>query len=333
MMKVFIDVNSANQRFDRFLRKFFKEYPAVKLTDIFSSIRKGEILVSWKKKKAEYRLLIGDEIEIPETLLQNGKVQLKTSKEIKQKKLAKVSQENVKKMIIYEDQNWVVFNKPAGVVLHESNKHWNDLSMNDYLEFYASDCKDKTFKPSFGYRLDKDTSGVLVGAKKYEALQYLNQIIRERKIDKWYYTLVVGKTPKKFTINKSIEKVYDKEFDRSKMVLNKEGLECKTECETIKTLHHPVLGEISFLKVKIYTGRMHQIRIHLSSEGYPVLWDLIYGNPMINRKLNKLLHISRQLLHCYKYSFKDLTWKSVSFTAELPSDFESILWEGRSFIS
>ena len=70
---------------------------------------------------------------------------------------------------------------------------------------------------------------------------------------------------------------------------------------------------------------MHQIRIHLSSEGYPVLGDLIYGNPVINRKLNKEFHITRQLLHCYQYSFQDMKGKTIAFTAAIPDDFEKVL--------
>ena len=69
---------------------------------------------------------------------------------------------------------------------------------------------------------------------------------------------------------------------------------------------------------------MHQIRIHLSSENYPVLWDLIYGKPVINRILNKQLHIQRQLLHCWKYQFKDLDGKMLSFEAPEPLDFEAL---------
>ena len=79
----------------------------------------------------------------------------------------------------------------------------------------------------------------------------------------------------------------------------------KTEVETLKTIFHHELGQISLLKVTLHTGRMHQIRIHLASEGFPVLGDLIYGNPVVNRKLNKVVNIQRQLLHCWNYRFLD----------------------------
>lgn len=78
------------------------------------------------------------------------------------------------------------------------------------------------------------------------------------------------------------------------------------------------------MRVKLYSGRMHQIRIHLSSENYPVLGDLIYGKPVINRILNKQVGIKRQLLHCRKYQFTNLDGKVISFEAPLPIDFEEI---------
>lgn len=324
-MKIIVNETNANQRFDRLLRKRCKSYPEVRLSDIYSRIRKGDIKINGKKTKEEYRVQIGDEIVIKEDLLGKKDPSLLISS--KEKKIKKLSKEDIQPMIIYEDNYWIAFNKPAGVVLHESNKHRNDLSMNDYLDTYTAELKQWTFKPAFWYRLDKDTSGVLIGAKTYEALQYLNQIIREREIDKSYLTIVSGNPPKKFTINKSIEKSYNSKFDRAQMVLNAKGMDSKTECETLKIIHHPELWQIALLKVKLHTGRMHQIRIHLASEWYPVIGDLIYGNPAINRKANKLLHINRQLLHCYRYSFIDFEGSPISITAPVPSDLATLFWE------
>jgi len=141
----------------------------------------------------------------------------------KEKKIKKTSKESIQQRIIFEDDNRVAFNKPAGVVAHESNNHWNDLSMNDYLEIYAKQYAQGTFKPSFGYRLDKDTSGVLIGAKNYEALQFLNQIIRDREINKTYLTLTTGNPPKHFIIEKALEKSYSGKFDRAQMIINEKS--------------------------------------------------------------------------------------------------------------
>ena len=327
-MEITIQAEQANQRCDRFLRKYCKPYPQVRLSDIYSRIRKGEIRINGKKTKEEARLLLGDILTLPEELL--GKKDKKLTLTQQERKLQKIDLDEVQTWILYEDEDWIVFNKPAGIVIHPSAQHRNDPCMNDYLEFYCQKqgyIKDKnqTFKPSFGYRLDKDTSGVLIAAKNYESLQYINQIIRDRAISKNYMTRVAGRFPKHLIIDKAIEKTYNAKFARAQMQLNdSDGLESKTECRCEKSKKHSLLWEISLVKVKLYSGRMHQIRIHLSSENYPVLGDLIYGKPVINRILNKQLGIKRQLLHCRKYQFTNLNGKTISFEAPLPMDFEEL---------
>ena len=323
--KILIDENSSNQRFDRFLRKYCKNYPTVKLTDIYSSIRKWEILINWKKSKEDYRLQNWDMIEFSSDLF--WKEEHVSWKSFKQKQMNRLTKEEILPWILYEDTERVAFNKPTWVVAHESNKHRKDLSMNDYLECYAKEYENWTFKPAFWYRLDKDTSWVLIAAKTYESLQYFNQIIRDHEINKEYLTIVVWKAPAHSIIDKPLEKSYNAHFDRAQMNIAKFWwLESKTEIFNIKTFYHQDLGQLSLLRVKLYTGRMHQIRVHVASEWFPVVWDLIYGNPIVNRKCNKLLHIQRQLLHCYKYSFSDKSGKSINVCAPLPTDFQTILW-------
>ena len=97
-------------------------------------------------------------------------------------------------MILFEDEDWLVWNKPAGIVAHEGNKHTEDITMNQLLEFKTKDQQDKedseTFKPAFAFRLDKDTTGVLISAKNYPALQYINELIRDHNIRKIYLARV-----------------------------------------------------------------------------------------------------------------------------------------------
>ena len=322
-----VDYNIANQRFDRYLRKYFKQYPEIKLSDIYSWIRKWMILINNKRVKEDYRLLLWDEIKF-----NNIEKWEKKPKDIaisKENKIKKTNLDDIKKMILYEDANWVVFDKPAGVVAHPWNQHTNDLCMNDFLERYCDLTKilerKSTFKPSFGYRLDKDTSGVLIAAKNYEALQYLNEIIRNRDINKEYKTMVEWELPKNLLVEKNIDKVYDKKFGSSRMVVSQNGLSAKSEFFNQKTIDHSILWKISLVGVNLYTGRMHQIRVHLSSEGFSILWDIIYGNPALNRKLYKQLKINRQMLHCSKYSFKNLNGKNISFESPLPDDFKKLV--------
>lgn len=168
---------------------------------------------------------------------------------------------------------------------------------------------------------------MLIAAKTYESLQYINQIIRERTIEKYYLTIVVGNFPKYLMIDKPLAKTYNKKFDRGQMhVDEKDGVEAKTECRCQKVIYHPLLGQLSLVKVKLHTGRMHQIRIHMNNVGYPVLGDIVYGKPVVNKILHTSLNIHRQLLHCWEYSFKDpYQKKMVHFTAPLPTEFETIM--------
>ena len=329
-MEIKIDEASSDQRFDRFLRKRFKKYPQVRLADIYSAIRKWLIKVNGKKVKEEYRIKLGNIVQIDEKV-QMGREDLSTLTSQKDRKLEKVDIKKIQQQIIYEDNHRIVFNKPSGIPMHPGNKHRNDLCMNDYLEKYAEEYKTETFKPSFGYRLDRDTSGVLIAAKTYEALQYINSIIREREIEKYYLAIVVGKFPAHLIIKKPLTKSYSKEFDRSQIKIDfNEWLEAKTECRLEKCIKHPELGTISLLKIKIYTGRMHQIRAHVSSEGFPVLGDIVYGNPAANRILYKSLGITRQLLHCRSYSFLDpFKQDQITFETPIPTDFEKIIGKNK----
>lgn len=325
-MEIKIDKTASDQRFDRFLRKWFKKYPKVRLTDIYTIIRKWLTKVNNKKVKEQYRLLVGDIVQIDDTVqLWSEDLSLLVSQ--KDRKLEKVDISKLKQHILYEDDHRIVFNKMPGIPMHPWNKHRNDLSMNDYLDKYGEQWRTSTFKPSFGYRLDRDTSGVLIAAKSYEALQYINTIIRDRDIDKYYLALVVGKFPGHIVIDKPITKSYNKQLDRSQVQIDyKDGLEAKTECWLEECIQHPILGPVSLLKVKIHTGRMHQIRVHVAHEWYPVLGDIVYGDPAANRILYKSLNINRQLLHCWRYSFQDpFQYKKITFEAPIPQDFQKVI--------
>lgn len=353
-MEIIITPNQANQRFDRFLRKYCKQYPDVSLTEIYKGIRKWFIKINGRKAKENQSIQEGDVVTIKDQF-SLWKHDPEAKKSIKDKQKEHIDRQEIKARIIDETDDRLVRNKPAGIVMHESAQHYKDLSMHDYLDEYLKKCntssswtewriqdnqKDenekklgarsqqqeaKTFKPSFGYRLDKDTSGVLIAAKSYAALQYINKIIRERKVDKRYMTIVSGVFPKTFTSDKSLEKSYSQKWNKNIVKVSKSGKESLTQARCHNTRTHPILGTLSLVKVKITTGRMHQIRVHLANAWYPIAGDISYGNPVINRKLYKECKIKRQLLHCQKYSFyDDINKKNQSRQAPLPDDFTQI---------
>lgn len=329
-MEIIIDAQNANQRFDRFLRKYCKQYPDVSLTEIYKWIRKWFIKVNGKKAKENMMIQNGDIVLIKD-IFELWKHNPEAAKSNKQKQKEHINRSKIKSRIIDETDDRLVRNKPAGIVIHESQQHYKDLSMHDYLDAYLEHIHHittqeksdgETFKPSFGYRLDKDTSGILIAAKTYNALQYINKIIRDRQIDKRYVVLVAGTFPATFQNTKALEKGYDEKFGRAQVKIAHNGKASRTDARCIKSRQHKELGAISLVKVKIQTGRMHQIRVHLADGGYPVLWDLVYGNPVVNRKLSKQCKIHRQLLHCRKYSFNDdINKVARSRQAPLPEEF------------
>jgi len=334
-MEIIITPDQANQRFDRFLRKYCKQYPDVSLTEIYKGIRKWFIKINGKKAKENSMLKEWDVILIKD-MFELWKHNPNAAKSIKDRQKEHIDWRKIRKRIIDETPDRLVWNKPAGIVMHESAQHYKDLCMHDYLDEYLKQMNKsnkilklwnaETFKPSFGYRLDKDTSGVLIAAKTYNALQYINKIIRDRKIDKFYMTIVAWDFPKTFESNKALEKTYNQTTDKAEVkVSENRGKDSLTQARCHTTRQHPDLGTISLVKVKIGTGRMHQIRVHLADAWYPILGDLLYGNQVINRKLSKQCKIHRQLLHCWNYSFHDeINKTNQSRQAPLPEEFIQI---------
>lgn len=321
-MKLVIWENEDWQRFDRFLRKYFKKDSNIKLSDIYSWIRKWAILLNGKKAKQWSLLKLQDEIEIkqPDDVSKNPLNHLLT----KEEKKTNIDLKDVKKQILYEDNHRIFWNKQAWTVIHPWNKHLDDLTLNDYLEQYVSQTskvpnKSNTFTPAFGFRLDRDTSWIIVAAKTYDALKYLNKVIRERKVDKSYLAIVKGDFSDKKTITAPLFLWFNKKFGRAQSFVNKEKwLEAKTQAFLITKRKDKYLGFISLLMVNIYTWRMHQIRAHLAHIGYPVLGDIMYGDDNTNKTLENQYGITRQLLHSRKYWFFD---KFNNKYLEVDSDF------------
>lgn len=327
MKEITIDSSNHSQRFDRFLRKYFKAQPQITLADIYRGIRNKEIIVNGKKSKEEYRLRDNDTVQIKDNFFEN-----KPDKpSLKQKKSLPIDIEYVKSLILFEDNNWLVFNKPTGISIHPSDNEHKKRSMHDLLRAYIP-AKEETFNPSFGYRLDKETSGVLIAGKTYDSLQYINQIIRERQIQKEYLAIVIWNFPKELHIKKPLKKIFSKRFQRGKTAIctndDPEAKEAITRCFKEKTINHSVLWPLSLVKIHIETWRMHQIRVHLADAWYPVLGDILYGHPRINRVLYEKLKVKNIFLHCWKYSFWDnFEENTVAFEASIPSHFDLILWK------
>ncbi len=329
-----VDMSNANQRFDRFLRKFYKPYTTVTLTMIYSWIRKWYIRINDKKWSEDKKVLLWDviSINITQTIPLSKGNKIKATWDI-----AQAEHSMILKHIIHEDDYWLVFNKPPHMLMHPwSGSSQKAVTMNDWLYTHLNHgrredgqemiTKGSMFKPAFGYRLDKDTSGVLIAAKTYDALQSLNEEIRERNVTKRYVVVTQWALPRSLSINKPLFKWFHWEKWRAHMFVNYEKwLPSKTHIYSIAHIQKDKIWTLSLWLVRIMTGRMHQIRVHAASEWFPVLGDKDYGTESVTRIAHKEYWVSRQLLHSFTYSFHDGFNKKVQqFIAPLPDDIKKL---------
>ena len=291
-MRIEIGANEAGQRLDKFLRKLLKDVP---LSAIFKALRKGDIRVNGTKKKENYALELGDEIEV--RYLQSKK-ESNSSKEVN---FIKVNSGSMK--VTYEDENILVVEKWPGVLVHPDQKG-AEPSLTDYVLSYLNDKgdyipeKELTFTPAPCNRLDRNTSGTVIFGKNFESLREMNEMIREGKVKKYYNALVKGRIKDGLYTgyiskneNENISRVYDKEMPNTKKVA--------MEVKTIQSN-----GAFSFLEIDLITGRSHQIRAHLSHLGNPIIGDIKYGDKKLNSFFDNKFGLNYQFLYAYKLIFK-----------------------------
>ncbi len=219
--------------------------------------------------------------------------------------------ENIPLNILFEDEEILVANKPAGMVVHPAFGHWSSTFVHALL-FHCKSLKisQENLRPGIVHRLDKDTSGLLLAAKTERAHRALILQFQERKIEKEYLALAVGKTPN-ITLSAPIGR---HPVRRKEMCVLENGKEAVTHFELI-SYREP----ISLISARPKTGRTHQIRVHLKHIGTPLLGDLVYGK-------KSSLPVFRQMLHAYKLSFlHPITLVPLSLRAPIPEDMKNLI--------
>ncbi|MGL4976754.1 MAG: RluA family pseudouridine synthase [Cetobacterium sp.] len=273
-MEYIIDSSFHEVRLDRFLRKKYENTP---LTEIFKGIRTGKIKVNGKKSKENYRLKEGDIIKV---LLAGGETEVKSFMKISPKDM-----ESLKKGIVYEDEKVVIFNKEADMVMHKGSGHEYGLS-----ELFKSYYKTDEF--NFVNRIDKSTSGLVIGAKTLTVTRELAEEVREGNTEKKYYILVDGTVSKdKFTL-----KTYLKKEETKVVELDSYEEGAKESISYFKVLRRGKKKTI--LEAKLETGRTHQLRVQLSSLGHPIVGDGKYG------KAGKSMFLFSYYCEIPKYNLK-----------------------------
>lgn len=293
MREITIDKNENEQRLDRFLKKYLAEAPQ---GFVYKMIRKKNVKLNGAKVQPETTIYEGD------------KIQLYLSDETIDKFIAKKEEIRSKIIpnIIYEDNNIILINKPIGILSHGASKEFEENIVDSMVSYLIQKGDfvpriQKTFTPSICNRLDRNTSGIIIGAKNYEALKTINEAMKNSKIRRFYKTIVKGNIKKEFMA----EGFLSKDEERNRVTIYRDDVDGAKKIETvIKPLKNN--KGYSLLEIELITGRTHQIRGHLSSLGYPVIGDRKYGDSDINKKFKEKYSLENQWLHGYKIEFNGL---------------------------
>ena len=287
---------SAAQRIDNFLLRHLKGVPK---SHVYRVLRNGEVRVNSGRVKPQYRLQPGDRVRVPP---------VRVSREEKPRP------KPLKLPIVYEDAELLVVDKPSGVAVHGGS----GVSFGVIESLRASRPEARLLE--LAHRLDRDTSGLLIVAKKRIALVQLHRLLREGEMEKVYLTVAKGHWKGgSRELRESLHKYVDAKGER-RVAVHEEGLQAMTRVKPLKRS-----PRFSFLEVTLLTGRTHQIRVHLAHAGHPVLGDDKYGDFELNHRLEKE-GVRRLFLHASRLGFAHpLTGERVDLKAPLPMEMKAFV--------
>ncbi len=321
MKEIIVSENEQDKRFDRFLKGYLKEASG---GFIYKMLRKKNITLNDKKADGTEKLKKGDVIKIFFTDETLDKFRGADAQGCDIRPEADAYKKIGELHVIYEDDNIILVDKPAGVLSQKSQK--SDVSLNEWLIGYLLNKGDitaeslETYRPSICNRLDRNTSGIVICAKSLSGARTMNALIKDRNVGKYYLTIVKGHIDKDF----SLKGFLSKDEKKNKVKILKEDPKdpdysyIETQFHVIRYNHE---NDLTKLEVKLITGKPHQIRAHLSSIGHPIVGDIKYGASAVKG-------INYQLLHSYRLVFPkglDKPFDILSgkeFTAKEPKEFE-----------
>lgn len=290
-MEFKIDEKFADVRVDRFLRKMLPDTP---LTEIFKGIRTGNIKVNGKKTKENARLALGDTVKI--FRLAGEKMESHNLPKENFIELSSRETEEIRNSIVFENDDIIIINKRENLVMHVGSGH--DYGLTEMVKSYL---KNSDF--SFVNRIDKATSGMVIGAKTLPMARILAEEIRENRVDKRYYILVEGRVKKdEFSQTTYLKKVEDRVIELEKFQPGAKE----------STSHFKVIGRdggFTLLEGQLSSGRTHQLRVQLSALGHPILGDVKYGSKIRSK---------RMMLHSYYLEIPKL---GIKLQLPLPDSF------------
>ncbi len=286
---------SAGQRVDNFLVRHLKGVPK---SHIYRVLRSGEVRVNSGRIKPEYRLQPGDRVRVPP-------VRTAAAQPSKAKPL------NLP--VVHEDAALIVIDKPSGVAVHGGS----GVSYG-VIESLRAERPEAKFL-ELVHRLDRDTSGLLMVAKKRSALVELHRMLREGEVDKRYLAVVKGRWSGKAELRESLHKYVTAQGER-RVAVREDGQSAVTRVKALKAK-----DSASLLELQLLTGRTHQIRVHLAHAGHPVLGDDKYGDFELNKALEKN-GVKRLFLHACKLTLlHPVSGTALAFKSPVPAEMKAFV--------
>lgn len=304
MREITIGKNQGGQRLDKFLAKYMKDAPK---TFLYKMLRKKNITLNGKRAGGNEKLQDGDVVTLYLSEETIGKFTVRPAA-VPPKALEAFPLD-----IIYENEHIALINKPAGILSQKAAA--DDISLVEQFVQYAGGGAADGFTPGICNRLDRNTSGIVIAGKTLPGLQKMSELLRDRQLAKYYLAVVKGEMTERAVISGYLKK----NGRTNKVQLYPEKV---PDSSYIRTGYEPVCsdGVYTLLRVRLFTGKTHQIRSHLSSIGHPVAGDAKYGGRMPGSR------VWRQLLHAYEIEFPPLSepfgdLSKKRFRAEIPADF------------
>ena len=294
-----IDNQNVSKRLDIYLSEIDKEKTRSYIKNL---IEDGKILVNGRKVKSGYALKLNDIVQVENV----------------EDKIASILPEDIKLDIIYEDDDIIIVNKPKGMVVHPANGNYSKTLVNALMHSHAGKLSsiNGIIRPGIVHRIDKDTSGILVVAKNDNAHKKLSDAFKVHNLKREYVALVKGIIKEdNLDINLPIGR---SKKDRKKMAVTTTN--SKNAITHIQVLKRYYESNVTFIKATLETGRTHQIRVHLSYIGHPLIGDEKYSS-----KDNKF-KVEGQMLHAMTLGITHPTTnKYMEFRADVPLEFKELL--------
>jgi 23S rRNA pseudouridine955/2504/2580 synthase len=301
VQRLTVDAESAGQRLDNFLLRILKGVPK---THVYRVIRSGEVRVNKGRAAADTRVAEGDEIRVPPVRLPEKSGAVAPAREFP---------------ILFEDDHLLGIAKPAGVAVHGGS------GVSSGVIEQLRQARPEARFLELVHRLDKETSGVLLLAKKRSALTAVQDQFRARDTGKSYQALVIGAWPKSLkVIDQPLHKTLDAAGERHVRVVSPANEDGRRSITLIRSMQ--ACGDFTLLDISLKTGRTHQIRVHLAHAGHAIVGDPKYGDFAFNRQFARQHRFTRMFLHARELAFDHpASGERLVLQSELPADCRALL--------